>query len=61
MATLVLTSKNAAEVMRMCDTVKGLVASNYQDSRAVQTLSVTDASPMVVTHTKEGVTTTVSI
>ncbi len=45
----------------MCDTVKGLVASNYQDSRAVQTLSVTDASPMVVTHTKEGVTTTVSI
>lgn len=61
MATIAWTGKTAAEVLRACEKISGQVASNYADQRAVQTLTITDASPIVITHTKEGVTTTISV
>jgi len=61
MATLTLTGKTAAEVLRAMQLLQGEVAGNYADQRVVQTLTITDASPMVLTHTKEGVTKTFSI
>lgn len=61
MATITLTGKNVAEVCRAAKLLGDAAAASNADNRIVDTLTLTDASPMVLSVTKNGVTTTTSI
>jgi len=52
MATITLTGKNVAEVIRIGEALATLAAANAgggADNRAIGTCTVTDASPSVIT------------